>query len=138
MSGLGAADGSGPSRLSLWGPVVIYMALIFWVSSMSAPPSPGNVNDKVLHFVCYGGLAALALRATAGGRLAGLTWRAALLAWTVATIYGATDEFHQSFVPHRSVELADLAADAAGAALAVAVLGASGIIARSRAVARTR
>ncbi len=132
MTGISAATAPGASRLSLWAPVAAYMALIFWVSSMSSPPSPDGVDDKLLHFVCYGGLAALALRATAGGQLAGLTWRAALLAWAIATAYGATDEFHQSFVPHRSVELADLAADAAGAALAVGVLGASGIIARSR------
>lgn len=132
------AGAPGPSRLSLWGPVVVYMGLIFWASSMSSPPSPGAVNDKVLHLACYGGLAGLTLRATAGGRLAGVTWTAALLAWAIATVYGATDEFHQSFVPQRSVELADLVADAVGAALAVAVVGASGIIARSRAAAGTR
>jgi VanZ family protein len=123
---------AGPSRLSLWAPVVACMALIFGLSSMSSPPSPGAVNDKVLHFAAYGGLAALCLRATSGGRLAGLTLRAGLLAWAVATAYGATDEFHQHFVPHRTSDIADLAADAAGAAAAVGLLGASGIIARSR------
>ena len=121
-----------PSRLSLWAPVGACMGLIFWLSSMSSPPSPGPINDKVLHFAAYGGLATLCLRATSGGRLAGLTLRAGLLAWGLATAYGATDEFHQSFVPYRTADLADLAADAAGAAAAVGVLGASGIIARSR------
>lgn len=82
---------AGPSRLSLWAPVVACMALIFELSSMSSPPSPGAVNDKVLHFAAYGGLATLCLRATSGGRLAGLTLRAGLLAWGLATAYGATD-----------------------------------------------
>lgn len=125
---------AAPSRLSLWAPVGACMALIFWLSSMSSPPSPGPVNDKVLHFAAYGGLATLCLRATSGGRLAGLTPRAAVLAWLLAVGYGATDEVHQRFVPHRTADVADLAADALGAAAAAAgALGASGIIARSRA-----
>ena len=127
-----------PSRLSLWAPVGAYMALIFWLSSMSAPPSPGPINDKLLHFLFYAGLAAVTLRATAGGRLTGLTAPAALLAWLIATAYGVTDEFHQSFVPRRSPEIADLVADALGAAAAVCALGAFGIIARSRAAAPPR
>lgn len=123
---------AAPSRLSLWAPVGACMALIFWLSSMSSPPSPGPINDKVLHFAAYGGLATLCLRATSGGRLAGLTWRAALLAWFIATGYGVTDEFHQRFVPYRTADVADLVADALGAAVAVGGFGASGIIARSR------
>lgn len=121
-----------PSRLSLWGPVVVYMALIFSLSAMSSPPSPGPINDKVLHFAFYGGLAAVTLRATSGGRLEGVTAGAALLAWVIATVYGVSDEFHQRFVPYRSADLADLTADSLGAAVAVGLLGASGIIARSR------
>lgn len=123
---------AGPSRLSLWAPVVACMALIFWLSSMSVPPSPGPINDKVLHFAAYGGLAALCLRATSGGRLTGLTLRAGLLAWGLATGYGMTDELHQRYVPYRTADVADLVADALGAAVAVGGLGASGIIARSR------
>lgn len=120
------------SRVVLWGPVVAYMALIFALSARSVLPSPLGLNDKVVHFAFYGGLATLALRATAGGRLAGLSMRAMLAAWAIASVYGASDEFHQSFVPGRSADPWDLLADAAGAALAVVVFGASGIIARSR------
>ena len=129
---------AAPSRLSLWGPVVAYMALIFALSAMSSPPSPGPINDKVLHFGFYGGLAAVTLRATSGGRLTGITWTVIAAAWAIATAYGATDEFHQAFVPHRSADLADLVADSLGAAVAVGALGASGIIARSRGPARPR
>lgn len=123
----------GPvSWLSLWGPVIAYMAIIFALSSRTVLPSPLGLNDKVIHFGFYGGLAVLALRATAGGQLAGLSLRAMLAAWAIAAFYGATDEFHQSFVPGRSADVWDLAADAAGAALAVVAFGAFGIIARSR------
>ena len=130
--------GRAPSLLSLWAPVVAFMALIFAVSAMSAPPAPSNVGDKTLQFLAYGVLAALSLRATSGGRLAGLSAPSALAAWLVAVCYGVTDEFHQRFVPGRSPDPADVMADAAGAALAVVVLGAFGIIARSRGTARPR
>lgn len=138
MPGHAPSGGPAPSGAALWGPVVAYMGLIFALSSLSAPPSPADVNDKLQHFVFYGGLAALTLRATSGGTLAGVTVTTALLAWAITTAYGASDEFHQSFVPGRSAELADLVADGLGAAAAVVVLGASGIIARSRRAAGGR
>ena len=55
------------------------------------------------------------LRAFAGGRLEGITWRRALLAIVLTTIYGASDEFHQRFTPGRTPDLLDLRADAIGA-----------------------
>lgn len=121
-----------PSAFSLWAPVVAYMSLVFLLSSMSAPPSPVKVNDKVEHFVFYGGLALVALRATAGGRLAGVSAATALAAWGIAAGYGATDEFHQWFVPGRSAEVADWLADALGAAVAMGAAMQGAILLRSR------
>jgi VanZ family protein len=43
--------------------------------------------------------------------------RAARWAALLGSLYGLTDEFHQRFVPHRSAELGDWAADTLGAAL---------------------
>lgn len=111
---------------------MLYMALIFGLSSLSRPPSPATIGDKAQHALAYGGLAAVAMRATAGGRLSGVTGRAALAAWAIAAGYGATDEIHQRFVPGRSPELADAAADAFGAALVAAAGGAVAIIRRAR------
>lgn len=125
-----------PSALSLWAPVVAYMSLVFTLSAMPSPPSPVQVNDKVEHFVFYGGLALVALRATAGGRVSGVTRRALLAAWAIATIYGATDEFHQWFVPGRSAEVADWIADTLGAATAMAVAMQGAILLRSRRATR--
>lgn len=116
----------------LWGPVAGAMAVIFTLSAMSAPPQPVQVSDKTEHFVGYGVLGAVTLRATAGGALSGLSGGAAAAAWTIATLYGASDEFHQSFVPGRTPDLYDLLADATGAAGAIGALWASGIIVRSR------
>jgi len=47
----------------------------------------------------------------------------ALAVWaaTLAVAYGVTDEWHQRFVPGRSATLGDLAADAVGAVVAVAI-----------------
>lgn len=37
------------------------------------------------------------------------------LAWLIASVYAATDEFHQRFVPGRSAQLRDVLIDSAGA-----------------------
>ena len=108
------------------------MALIFVLSGMAAPPTPAQASDKTLHFVGYGGLGAVALRATAGATLSGVTGGSAAAAWTIATLYGLSDEYHQSFVPARTADPADALADAVGAASTIGVAWAFGIIARSR------
>lgn len=124
----------GPA-LGRWGPVAAYMAAIFLLSAQPQLPSlPSQVSDKHVHAATYAGLAALACRAMAGGAMAGLTARAAVGAWAVAVAYGATDEYHQSWVPGRTPDLGDWLADAAGAAGAAAACWAWGIISRSRRV----
>ena len=47
----------------------------------------------------------------------GWRWSEALLAFTVAALYAASDEFHQSFVPHREARFGDVLIDSAGAAI---------------------
>lgn len=92
---------------------------IFVASSSSHVAGPNLVGaDKVEHFFIYGLLATLIARvpAVAGSRPFGLG-----LAVVIASVYGVTDEFHQSFTPGRSVEVLDWLSDTSGAALAVAV-----------------
>ena len=94
---------------------LLIAGLIFLASSRSriaAPPLTFLPVDKVAHFGVYGLLATLLCRIGSG-------WRAAVWAVVAASVYGVSDEFHQSFVPGRGVELADWVADTAGAALAV-------------------
>jgi VanZ family protein len=108
--------------LWIWGPVIVQMAVIFAFSSISdLPPLPGGISDKSGHSIGYALLGAFLLRALAGGRLAGVTWRRAVAAVLLAALYGVSDEFHQSFVPGRSPDVHDVAADGLGALGAAAV-----------------
>lgn len=107
------------ARLFLWGPVVLQMAFIFAASSISDLGTL-PVGDVTGHGIGYALLGALLLRALAGGRFVGVTWGRAVAAVLLATLYGVSDELHQSFVPGRSADRYDVLADCLGAALAVA------------------
>lgn len=117
-------------RLSLWLPVLAYMIGIFVVSGIPDPPVPSDIPDLSMHQAAYFGLTLLLIRAMAGGRWAGVTVTRLACACGVAILYGASDEWHQSFVVNRHAELRDLGADAVGALAAAAAVGAWGIIRR--------
>jgi len=106
------------------------MGAIFYASSMSDIPGPiGSwFSDTNLHMACYGGFALFVLRALARGRWTGVTVGVVTAAWLLATLYGASDEWHQMYVPGRSPELRDLVNDAVGALVAVGAAGAWGIM----------
>jgi VanZ family protein len=105
------------TRTSLWLPPLAYMALIFCFSSQSnpMPTITEHVWDKLLHTLEYAGLAVLLCRALLGEGLGSLaTFVAAVL---LAGAYGASDEYHQMFVPLRNPDLRDWIVDILGAAL---------------------
>jgi VanZ family protein len=107
-----APTSPSPPRYSFLWPIAV-AALIFLASSRSqlaGPSMPGS--DKVVHFAVYGLLGTLIVRLGRGSRSA---WIAVLL----VSAYGMSDEWHQSFTPGRSVEVADWLADTLGGALAV-------------------
>jgi VanZ family protein len=97
-------------------------------SADSSPPAPAQVSDKLLHLLAYAGLAVIVCRAVVGGLPSRLSWRAALITLAVTIGYAMTDELHQMFVPGRSPDVYDVAADAAGAAIGLIACGAWGII----------
>jgi len=107
-----------------WLPVLAYMGLIWFLSSrpISVPLVWIPHRDKLVHLLEYGTLGVLAARAIHGSMR--ITLRA-VLGWAfVLTVgWGALDEVHQAFVPERSADLLDLAADAVGALLGVACYG---------------
>ena len=125
------------TRVLLWAPAVVYMALIFYVSHRPEVDIPSALSDKSWHSLAYPGLGVLMVRALAGGLGARVTLATALRGIALTAAYGAADEFHQSFVPGRSAELHDLYADAIGACTGAAVCWLWGIISPvSREIAR--
>lgn len=122
------ATGPVARQLALWGPVVAYMFLIFFLSGRPDIQLPGPGSDKPLHSLGYAGLGALVVRAAAGGLGRPVSWRQAALAVAVATAYGVSDEWHQSFVPGRMADVLDLQADAIGAVIGTSACWAWGII----------
>jgi len=111
------------TRLLRWSLVIAYAGAIFWASSLHGPPIEiGRRHaDKGLHFAGFFVFGALLVRAV-HARGAPRTSRL-LLTLAIATLYAASDELHQKFVPGRSCELADMIADAAGAAAGILVWG---------------
>lgn len=105
--------GAAVSRTAWVWPVAL-AALIFVSSSRSQIVDVGGVSglDKVVHFAVYGLLGVLVCRLGRGVR-------ATAVAILLASAYGASDEWHQSFVPSRSAEVADWFADTVGAAVVV-------------------
>jgi VanZ family protein len=108
-------------RLHLWLPPLLYMLLIFHFSSESnpVPELTAHVWDKLLHTAEYGGLGFLMYRAILGEGMGGI--RAVLAAVVLSSVYGATDEWHQAFVPLRIPDVLDWLADTVGSTIGVAL-----------------
>jgi len=120
-------------RLVLWLPATLFMGVIFYSSSLPdpAPALTRVVLDKVLHMSGYallGILYSIALRGE-GLRPTKMT----VVAIFLASLYGASDEWHQSFTPRRTADVHDWLADTAGgAAGAIAFAGVSALSKASR------
>ena len=103
-----------------WLPAVALCAVIFVQSCFATPDVlPGwPFQDKVIHAGIYGLLAALWVRAfnTLASRR-GRKRSLALIGIALATLYGLSDEWHQSFVPARTADAADLLADFIGSVI---------------------
>jgi VanZ family protein len=104
------------------------MIVIFGLSAQSnpLPEVTTHVWDKLLHACEYAGLAFLLARALRGE---GASWLVVVaLAIGVASAYGASDEWHQAFVPGRDSAITDWLADTTGAFVGALILrGTSGL-----------
>ena len=106
-----------------WIVAALFAAAIFAASSSQRPaPSLAAIPglDKLLHFAAFFLFAASMHWALRGSGVPPL--RSALLAAAAASLYGASDEIHQAFVPGRSATWADWAADSLGGAALAAAL----------------
>jgi VanZ family protein len=101
-----------------WSLALSYMGLLFWLSSRtSSGGKPLPVSDKLVHAVVYFGLCVvlrLAVGSVAPPKVA------TVIAVGMTVLYGATDEWHQSFTPGRDPDVLDWVADAVGACVAAA------------------
>jgi len=103
-------------------PAILVMIALFKLSTL-----PGNdpflnsihLGDKIEHFIAY-----FVLGITFCIWIPSKKWFAKLFVYGVlvvflCTLFGASDEYHQSFVPGRSADLYDLTVDLAGGIVAV-------------------
>ncbi len=113
--------------IRFWLPVWVWCGVIF---IQSAFPSPESVprfpfSDKLLHMLAYGLLGFLICRAVnvmeqwqlSGSRL---FWIGVIS----SSLYGLSDEWHQSFVVGRTAEAADFLADFVGSVVGSAAYSA--------------
>jgi len=105
------------------GGALVWMGVIFYLSSQSNLPVPPLFLglDKVGHVIIYSILGAC----LAGGfcRHPVLHLKCLLGIAGLALLYGVTDEFHQSFVPDRSMSGLDLVADMVGGFVGASAIG---------------
>jgi VanZ family protein len=111
-------------KVSLWGPVLGWMALIFFFSAQSQLPKPDRpwvdlILEKSAHFfefVVLGALLVRALGVPKHGRA-----RVFVATIAIAWVYALSDEIHQIFVPNRDADWLDVLFDWGGAALGAAI-----------------
>lgn len=113
------------SRLEPWLraiPSILYMLMIYGVSAIPGSSIPAVADDRIEHFLEYAGFG-LVLSFAAAGFTSRPVKSAALIACGIFGIaFGASDEWHQSFVPGRDSSLKDLAFDTMGVTTALFVI----------------
>ena len=106
-------------------PLIFWMALIFILSSRSSLIDiEQEVSEKLIykssHVISYAILAWLWWRALTAQRL--ITWPVLFTTLTLTVLYSISDEFHQSFVPGRSGQVADVLFDTSGALAMILII----------------
>ncbi|RMF04443.1 MAG: VanZ family protein [Bacteroidetes bacterium] len=107
-----------------WFPTILWMILIFIVSSI---PSLKVTNNSVLqnlinnlgHFTEYAVLTLLTRRSL---KLQGTQDHLSFRSFSFSFLYALSDEFHQHFVPGRTMDPHDLLFDALGSLIALLFL----------------
>jgi VanZ family protein len=109
--------------ISYFLPPVVWALLIFLESSIPASAIPESEIfrwDKLIHLCIYFVFALLIYRALSfEGVSPKLRSFAAIITVFVIALFGASDEYHQHFVPGRSMDLFDWIADTLGAVLLI-------------------
>ena len=109
--------------LLYWLPAAVTAMLIFGLSHQpSLPDIPGRIPDWVAHGLEYGFFTLMLVFATTRGFDAARRTPARVAAAVlIATLFGVSDEFHQSFVG-RDPTVQDWLADTVGAVMMAALI----------------
>ena len=110
--------------LKYWLPPVLWALVIFSFSSMQVAGTSDVywkdfIVKKTAHLVEYGILACLLYRAMINSNIS--RQKAFVLSILIAGIYGASDEYHQSFTPGREPRTRDVVIDTVGAIIGSSV-----------------
>jgi len=105
--------------LLLWGLVVLWMGLIFYLSSIPNLSVASGVLDfwtrKPAHIGEYTVLFLLILKAVLGSfGIEWKLWKTSVVAAVLTLLYAVSDEVHQLFVPTRAGRVMDLGFDFLG------------------------
>lgn len=106
-------------------PLLAYCCALFYVSSLPQPPMPDlgfDWGDKLAHAGAFFLMALFAYRAAGWIFPEKGLGRTIVIGICFASLYGATDEVHQYFVPERSADILDWIADTIGAILSAPAL----------------
>ena len=90
-------------------PLAVMLCILAGTSWPRPPHMPGG-SDKVIHFSAYA-----ALGVAMGWAARSRAVRRTLACIVVVSLLGAADEWHQKFIPSRSMDVHDWMADTAGA-----------------------
>jgi len=102
--------------------LLFYCLFLYWLSDQPSLPAPMwfEHQDKLYHAGAYSVMGLLAWRGFK--HLISSPIILALLSIAFCSLYGLSDEWHQSFVVGRESELADWVADTSGSVLAIGLL----------------
>jgi VanZ family protein len=100
-----------------WGPVIALMAAIFVLSHQPTVRGADRVPDWLTHGTAYGTLAFFMARAMGTSVAQSMVSSAAVV--LASTLYGISDEFHQSFIPGRHCDPWDVLKDLGGSVCGV-------------------
>ena len=107
--------------LLVYTPLVIYWIVLLTATSFPTINVPTtDVSDKAYHFTAYFGLGILLnLTLMFQNKYVNLKKKNWFNTIFIGSVYAALDEFHQYFIPGRSMEFLDFVADFFGLVLAV-------------------
>lgn len=102
--------------------LILYCSGIFWLSDQPSLPAPKMFihQDKLFHAGAYFIMAVLAWRSF--NCIFNNLTILAIMTLTFCSLFGWSDEWHQSFVPGRFASISDWFADTMGAVLSISLL----------------